>query len=179
MPAVHQHRELYAARAAAGEHGLYRGARRAPGVQHVVRQHHVLRRHVEVELRPAHKGAFRDGRQIVPVKADVYTAAGNCHALYLLYVLLYHAGDRLTPAADADKHDVVHALVFLGDLVGDPHQRAAQRGLVHYLCFQLHGGSPFPYTAAHIRRAGQQKMPCLPARHNMTQSAPIRPPCIL
>ena len=70
------------------------------------------------------------------------------------------AGNGLAPAAHPHQAQVLRALVVLHDLMGDAHQGPVQPGLVLDLRFELHAGS-FP--------SGQEKMPCLPARHTKAQ----------
>ena len=41
-------------------------------------------------------------------------------------------------AADADQNHIVNALVLFSYLVSNAHERAVERGLVHYLSFELH-----------------------------------------
>ncbi len=138
VPAVDKDGELDAARAAAGKDGLDRGARRAPGIDDVVDEDDDLIRHVKGELRALDNGRVGQEGEIVPVKADIQTAAGNGAALDAPDIVADALGDRLAPAADADEDNVFHAAVLLDDLMGDAHERAAKRDLVHDLGLELH-----------------------------------------
>ena len=46
-------------------------------------------------------------------------------------------------AADADQKHIVNALVLFSYLVSNAHERAVERGLVHYLSLLPHGCIPF------------------------------------
>ena len=138
MAAVDQHGELYGARTAAGENRLDRGAHRAPGVDHIIHQYHVAPGHVEGQLRPADGGQLVFMAEIVPVKADVDAADRDLRALDAADVVAYPLGDRPAAPTDADKHDIVRALIFLYDLMGDAHQRPRERRFVHELGLLSH-----------------------------------------
>ena len=135
---VYQRRKLDSAGSAAGEHRLDSGAGGSARVQHVVHKDHIPVGDGAGQLRFFDHGAFGKLRQVVPVELDIDTAAGRLKPLDFADVLPDAPGDWLTPAADAHQHHIFRALVLLHDLVGDAHKRAAQRRLVHYLCFELH-----------------------------------------
>ena len=170
MAPVHHHRQLDAAGAAAGEHGLNGGPGGAAGVEHIIHQHHILIGHVKGQLGLSHNRILRQFGKIIPVEADIDAAAGKRHILDLLDILPDDAGDGLAPAEDAHQHQVFHALVPLGDLVGDAHQRPPQGSFVHDLGLQFHANPSFAIGAG-------KKMPCLfPARHTqlrMRRAAPF------
>ena len=138
MAPVDQYRKLDAARAAAGEYRLDGGTHGASGVDHIVCQHHVASRHIKRQGRAAHSGQVVFQTQIVAVETDVDTADGDVGLFDAADVITDAFGNRAAAAADAHQHYVLRALVLFHDLMGDTHQGAVQRRLVHELGFLSH-----------------------------------------
>ena len=88
----------------------------APGVEHVVDQHHDAPLHVGERARPRLAAQPARG-EVVPVHRHVQGAGERAHALESLDLRGQPPGQRDAAAVDAGQHDVAHALVPLGDLV--------------------------------------------------------------
>lgn len=147
VAAIDEHGQLDRPGTAEREDRLDRRAGGAAGVDHVVAEHDVAIGHVERQRGASGLGLLGDVAEIVAVESDVQTAAGHVLVLDLMDVAADTLGERLAPAADADEDDVVNPAVVLVDLVGNAHERAAHRRLVHDLCLELHGRvTPFRAT---------------------------------
>lgn len=110
MPAVHQHRQLHASRAADVHERIERGTDGATGEEHVVYEHDVLAVHIEVDFGGMHFGGEVSG-EVVTVEADVELAERHLRALDLLDLLSQALGEQIAARDDADEREVVRALL--------------------------------------------------------------------
>ena len=131
MAAVDEHRELDRTGPAELEQRVERGARRAPGEQHVVDEHDDLVAHV------GHLGRAerRDRTQadVVAVERDVERAVDGLAVLERRDRRGQAPRQRNAARVQADEHDVLGAVIALDDLVRDASQRPAEIGGVEDL----------------------------------------------
>ena len=125
---VDEHRELHPLGTPVVEQGVDRRPHGAAGEQDVVHEHHGAPVEVEVEVRGMdHRpGAGLAVVDVVAVERDVEVAERHLEPGQL-------ADQRMQPLAqdgaagvDADQRETIGTRVLLDDLVGDPHQGAAQ-----------------------------------------------------
>ena len=135
MPAVGDHGELDAGRAAVVEQRLDRGADGAAGVEHVVHEDDRAALEPEVEpgvaddrLRVARRLAAAH-RDVVAVEGDIDRAEGDLARFgrALLDQALEPLRQRDAAAMDADERDLREILVALDDLVRDAGKRPPER----------------------------------------------------
>jgi hypothetical protein len=133
VPAVDEHGELDARRAAVVEEGIDRGPDRPARVEDVVAEDagHALER--EVEPRGAHDRLRVEGRagvayvHVVAVKGDVEGPERDLAPAELLDEAPEPLGQRDAARVDADEGGALEVRVALHDLVRDARNRAPQR----------------------------------------------------
>ena len=132
VPAVDEHRQLDRARPAEVHQRVHRGPDRPAREQDVVHQDHGLARDVEADRGLVDLGRLGAQTDVVAVEGDVEDPDRDGRPLDPADLRGEAPGQVVTPIGDAHERHVLHALVALADLVGDPGQRAPDVDGLHH-----------------------------------------------
>jgi hypothetical protein len=124
MAAVDEHRELHGAGPSELGQCVHGGAHGAPGVEHVVDEHHHAAADVDRHFRRTGR-CHRTEADVVAIEGDVEGTDGDRETFELLDGVGQAACQRQAPGVEPDEHHVVGTTIALHDLVGDTGLRPA------------------------------------------------------